>query len=90
MTRAIGAGGGRWQRSPCPTGFELRPLRHDRDAAQGEDGKRHVWRIVGEDKADAAHGTISHVSPMAMAMFGKLVGEEAGVNGKAWEIVKLG
>ena len=57
---------------------------------QGEDGKRHVWAIVGEDEADAAHGTISHVSPMALAMFGKGVGDEARVNGKAWEIVKLG
>lgn len=57
---------------------------------QGEDGKKHVWRIVGEDEADAAHGTISHVSPMALALFGKAVGEEARVNGKVFEIVKLG
>ena len=57
---------------------------------QGEDGKKHVWTIVGEDEADAAHGTISHVSPMALAMFGKSVGDEASVNGRAWEIVKLG
>mgnify|MGYP003543401492 CR=1 FL=1 len=45
---------------------------------------------VGIDEADAAHGTISHVSPMAKALFGKTVGEEATVNGKEWEIVGLG
>ncbi|TIS71861.1 MAG: transcription elongation factor, partial [Mesorhizobium sp.] len=34
-------------------------------------------------------GSISHVSPMAMALFGKKVGEVVAVNGKEWEIVKL-
>ncbi|MDQ6435893.1 transcription elongation factor GreA [Mesorhizobium sp. LHD-90] len=58
-------------------------------ALKGEDGKRHTWKIVGEDEADAAHGTISHVSPMAKALFGKGIGEEASVNGKAWEILEV-
>jgi transcription elongation GreA/GreB family factor len=56
----------------------------------GEDGKQHKWTIVGEDEADAAHGSISHVSPMAKAMFGKAIGDEVSVNGKEWEIVALG
>ncbi|MGO4838236.1 GreA/GreB family elongation factor, partial [Rhizobiaceae sp. 2RAB30] len=34
-------------------------------------------------------GSISHVSPMALAMFGKAVGDVATVNGKDWEIVSL-
>ncbi|PSJ54322.1 transcription elongation factor GreA [Kumtagia ephedrae] len=55
----------------------------------GEDGKRHTWRIVGEDEADAAQGSISHVSPMAQALFGKGVGDEASVNGKEFEIVGM-
>jgi transcription elongation GreA/GreB family factor len=55
----------------------------------GEDGKRHTWRIVGEDEADAAQGSISHVSPMARALFGKGVGDEASVNGKEFEIVGM-
>lgn len=54
-----------------------------------EDGKRHAWRIVGEDEADASKGSISHVSPMAQAMFGKGVGEVATVNGRDWEIVEI-
>ena len=56
---------------------------------EGEDGKRKTWKIVGEDEADAAKGSVSHVSPMALALFGKSVGEIATVNGKEWEIVGL-
>ena len=56
---------------------------------EGEDGKRKAWKIVGEDEADAAKGSVSHVSPMALALFGKTVGETATVNGKEWEIVQL-
>ncbi|TIQ00891.1 MAG: transcription elongation factor, partial [Mesorhizobium sp.] len=56
---------------------------------EGEDGRKVHWKIVGEDEADPAKGTISHVSPMALALFGKKIGEIAVVNGKEWEIVKL-
>lgn len=57
---------------------------------EDDNGKRNVWQIVGEDEADAAKGRISHVSPMAMALFGKSVGDVASVNGHEWEIVELG
>ncbi|TPL92866.1 transcription elongation factor GreA [Mesorhizobium sp. B2-3-10] len=53
------------------------------------DGRKVHWKIVGEDEADPAKGSISHVSPMAVALFGKKVGDVASVNGKEWEIVKL-
>lgn len=56
---------------------------------EGEDGKRRTWRIVGEDEADAAKGSISHVSPMARALFGRRVGDVATVAGKEWEVVGL-
>lgn len=56
---------------------------------EGEDGKRRNWRIVGEDEADAGSGSISHVSPMAQALFGKAVGDVVTVSGKEWEIVKI-
>ncbi|MFC3209073.1 transcription elongation factor GreA [Aquamicrobium soli] len=58
-------------------------------ALEGEDGKTVSWRIVGEDEADPAKGSISHVSPMARALFGKSVGDVVSVNGKEWEIVGL-
>jgi transcription elongation GreA/GreB family factor len=56
---------------------------------EGEDGTRRTWTVVGEDEADAAHGTVSHVSPMARALFGKGVGEEVTVAGKTWEVAEL-
>lgn len=56
---------------------------------EDEDGKTHKWTIVGEDEADAAKGKISHVSPMAMALFGKAVGEEATVNGREWVVTAI-
>ncbi len=56
---------------------------------ENEDGQRKSWKIVGEDEADPTHGMISHVSPMAMALFGKGIGDTATVNGKEWEIIEL-
>ncbi len=40
-----------------------------------DDRRTQTWRIVGEDEADPAQGTISHVSPVARALFGKRVGD---------------
>lgn len=57
---------------------------------ESEDGGSVNWKIVGEDEADPANGSISHVSPMARALFGKKVGDVATVNGKEWEIVGFG
>lgn len=54
-----------------------------------EDGKPVTWKIVGEDEADPHAGKISHVSPMARALFGKGIGDIAIVNDTEWEIVGL-
>ena len=40
-----------------------------------DDGREQTFRIVGEDEADPSRGSISHVSPLAKAMFGKRVGD---------------
>jgi transcription elongation GreA/GreB family factor len=56
---------------------------------EAEDGSAATWRIVGEDEADPAKGTISHVSPMARALFGRSSGDAVSINGKEWEIVGL-
>jgi len=40
-----------------------------------DDGRQQTFRIVGEDEADPAKGSISHVSPLAKSMFGKRVGD---------------
>jgi transcription elongation GreA/GreB family factor len=57
---------------------------------EGDDGKRRTWRIVGEDEADAARGSVSHVSPMAQALFGRRVGDVVTVAGREWEVVGVG
>jgi transcription elongation GreA/GreB family factor len=54
-----------------------------------EDGRTQTWRIVGEDEADPAAGSVSHVSPLAVALIGKRVGDEATVAGQAVEIVAV-
>jgi transcription elongation GreA/GreB family factor len=54
-----------------------------------EDGRRQTWRIVGEDEADPAHGSVSYVSPLARALLGKSVGDVAAVNGGEIEVVAL-
>jgi transcription elongation GreA/GreB family factor len=40
-----------------------------------DDGREQTFRIVGEDEADPSRGSISHVSPLARALFGKSVGD---------------
>lgn len=51
------------------------------------DGKKKVaWKITGEDEADAKHGKISHVSPMAIALFGKKAGDSFTLHDHEWVI----
>ncbi|MGH7004204.1 MAG: GreA/GreB family elongation factor, partial [Alphaproteobacteria bacterium] len=54
-----------------------------------ENDKSQVWAIVGEDEADASHGKISHVSPIAQLMFGKSVGDSFVLNDHEWEITAI-
>jgi len=53
-----------------------------------EDGRRQSFRIVGEDEADPAAGSISYVSPLARALMGKSVGDVASVAGEV-EIISV-
>jgi transcription elongation GreA/GreB family factor len=54
-----------------------------------EDGRRQVFRIVGEDEAEPANGTISYVSPVAKVLNGKSVGDVAVIADKEIEIVAI-
>ena len=40
-----------------------------------DNGRRQTFRIVGEDEADPANGSISHVSPLARALLGRQIGD---------------
>ena len=54
------------------------------------DGREQTFRIVGEDEADPAHGTISHVSPLARSIFGKRVGDIVRLGTSELEIKAIG
>ena len=40
-----------------------------------DDGREQTFQIVGEDEADPAQGSVSHVSPLARALLGKSIGD---------------
>jgi transcription elongation GreA/GreB family factor len=50
------------------------------------DGREQTFRIVGEDEADPARGTISHASPLARSLIGKGVGDVANFGQSEVEI----
>ena len=53
------------------------------------DGRRQTWRIVGEDEADPAQGTLSYVAPVARALLGKRVGDVVRAGNSDAEIVAI-
>ena len=53
-----------------------------------ENGRRQTFRIVGEDEADPAAGSISYVSPLARALMGKTAGDVVTVGGEV-EIISV-
>jgi transcription elongation GreA/GreB family factor len=54
-----------------------------------DDGREQTFRIVGEDEADPSHGSISHISPLAKAMFGKHVGDVVQAGAGEAQIVRI-
>jgi len=54
-----------------------------------DDGRTQTFRIVGDDEADPAAGTISHASPLGRLLFGKAVGDAGVMNGQEIEITAI-
>lgn len=54
-----------------------------------EDGRQQTYRIVGEDEADPAKGSLSYVSPLAQALMGKEVGDVVPVGPSTAEIIAI-
>jgi transcription elongation GreA/GreB family factor len=52
-------------------------------------GRRQTFRIVGEDEADPAGGSVSYVSPLARALTGKAVGDNAFFAGAEVEVLAV-
>ena len=54
-----------------------------------DDGRRQTFRIVGEDEAEPAQGTLSYVSPVARALLNKAVGDVITAGSGEAEIVEI-
>ena len=54
-----------------------------------EDGRRQTFRIVGEDEADPAKGSVSYISPLARAVMGKAAGDAVSVAGSEVEVLAI-
>jgi transcription elongation GreA/GreB family factor len=52
-------------------------------------GREQTFRIVGEDEADPASGTLSFVSPLAEALAGKSVGDVVLVGSGNAEVLEI-
>jgi transcription elongation GreA/GreB family factor len=53
------------------------------------DGRRQTYRIVGEDEADPARGTVSYVSALARALMGKQAGDTISLGNSEAEILAI-
>jgi len=54
-----------------------------------DDGRVQTYRIVGEDEADPKTGSVSYVSPVAVALTGKSVGDVAMLGDQELEIIAI-
>lgn len=76
------------QLSPPPASEDViafgHTVRFERD-----DGRVQTFRIVGEDEADPAKGSISHGSPVAIALLSKAVGDVVQLGGRDIEILSI-
>jgi transcription elongation GreA/GreB family factor len=54
-----------------------------------DDGRRQAFRIVGEDEADPAAGTLSYVAPLARALIGREAGDTVRVGDGEAEILTI-
>ena len=53
------------------------------------EGRRHAFRIVGEDEADPSAGLVSWVSPLAETLLGARVGDTLDFRGGQAEVVSI-
>ena len=72
-----------------PTGEPDLVLFGRRVTFRRDDGRTQLFRIVGEDEADAAQGMISYISPIANALLGKRVGDIAALGNSELEVLSV-
>ena len=73
---------------PPPAEFRAVAFGHRVTFAR-DDGRRQVFRIVGEDEADPRNGSISYVSPVARALIGRAAGETVLAGDHEIEILSI-
>lgn len=76
------------QLSPPPTSNDVIAFGHT-VTFERDDGRRQTFRIVGEDEADPARGSISHGSPVALALLGKRAGDVVLLGSHELEILSI-
>jgi transcription elongation GreA/GreB family factor len=76
------------QLQPLPASHDVVAFGHTVTFAR-DDGRTQTFRIVGEDEADPSHGSISHGSPVALALIGKAVGDVVRAGQRELEIVAI-
>lgn len=54
-----------------------------------DNGREQTFRIVGEDEADPSKGSVSYVSPLAVALLGRKVGDVVQAGKDEAEIVAI-
>jgi len=54
-----------------------------------DDGRVQTYRIVGEDEANPSQATVSHGSPVAIALMGKAVGDVVQLGRHSLEILSI-
>lgn len=73
---------------PPPTSNEQVAFGH-KVSFERDDGRKQTYRIVGEDEANPSDGTISHGSPLAIALMGKSVGDFVQMGDRQLEILAI-
>ncbi len=74
--------------SPVPATTDVVAFGHT-VTFERDDGRTQTFRIVGEDEADPARASISHGSPVALALMGKSVGDVVQLGPRQLEILSI-
>ena len=76
------------QPMPAPTSSDVVAFGHT-VTFERDDGRTQTFRIVGEDEADPSRATLSHGSPVALALMGKAVGDVVRLGPSELEILAI-
>jgi transcription elongation GreA/GreB family factor len=76
------------QLMPAPTSNEVVAFGHT-VTFERDDGRTQSFRIVGEDEANPSRASISHGSPVALALIGKAVGDIVMLGQRELEILSI-